>query len=55
MRLWRFALLQVVQVVVLFIFLEIVARKLFNYSFQGVDELGGYILAVVAAVGQLEQ
>jgi TRAP-type C4-dicarboxylate transport system permease small subunit len=35
----------------LFIFIEIVARKLFNYSFQGVDELGGYILAVVAAVG----
>lgn len=35
----------------LFIFVEIVARKLFNYSFQGVDELGGYILAIVAAVG----
>ena len=34
-----------------FIVIEIIGRKLFNYSFQGVDELGGYILAVVAAVG----
>lgn len=25
---------------------ETVSRKLFNYSFQGVDELGGYALAV---------
>lgn len=30
---------------------EIVARKLFNHSFQGVDELGGYALAIAGAVG----
>lgn len=30
---------------------EIVARKLFNYSFQGVDELGGYGLAITASLG----
>ncbi len=30
---------------------EIISRKLFNHSFQGVDELGGYALAVTAAVG----
>jgi TRAP-type C4-dicarboxylate transport system permease small subunit len=29
---------------------ETVGRKLFNYSLQGVDELGGYILAVGAAL-----
>lgn len=29
---------------------ETVLRKLFNYSLQGVDELGGYILAVGAAL-----
>lgn len=30
---------------------EILARKLANYSLQGVDELGGYVLAVTAAIG----
>ena len=30
---------------------EIVARKLFSFSFQGVDELGGYALAVTASLG----
>ncbi|MEV8467663.1 TRAP transporter small permease [Fluviibacterium sp. DFM31] len=30
---------------------EIVARKLFNHSFQGVDELGGYMLALTASLG----
>lgn len=30
---------------------EIVARKLFNHSFQGVDELGGYALAIAGAIG----
>ena len=30
---------------------EIVARKVFNHSFQGVDELGGYALAIAGAVG----
>lgn len=29
---------------------EIVARKLFNWSMQGADELGGYILAVSACL-----
>ncbi len=32
-------------------FIEILARKLFNYSFQGVDEIGGYVLAIVASFG----
>lgn len=35
----------------LFTCVEIVARKLFSYSFQGVDELGGYIVAVATAFG----
>lgn len=30
---------------------EIVARKLFNHSFQGVDELGGYALAIAGSIG----
>ena len=30
---------------------EILARKLFNFSLQGVDEIGGYVLAVGAASG----
>jgi TRAP-type C4-dicarboxylate transport system permease small subunit len=30
---------------------EIVARKLLNFSFQGVDELGGYGLAITASLG----
>lgn len=30
---------------------EIVARKVFNHSLQGVDELGGYALAIAGAVG----
>jgi len=30
---------------------EMVARKLFNYSVQGVDEIGGYTLAVTSAIG----
>ncbi len=35
----------------LFTVLEVLARKLFNYSFQGVDELGGYGLAITASLG----
>lgn len=35
----------------IFTCIEIVARKLFSYSFQGVDELGGYIVAITAAFG----
>ncbi len=30
---------------------EILGRKLFNSSFRGIDELGGFTLAVTAAVG----
>ena len=30
---------------------EMVARKLFQFSLQGVDEIGGYTLAVVSAIG----
>ncbi|WP_406855480.1 TRAP transporter small permease [Alsobacter sp. KACC 23698] len=31
--------------------IEIVGRKLFNTSFKGIDEVGGFVLAVSAAVG----
>ncbi|MEM0906031.1 MAG: TRAP transporter small permease [Pseudomonadota bacterium] len=34
----------------LFVTAETVARKLFNHSFQGADELGGYVLAVGGAL-----
>ena len=30
---------------------EMVTRKLFNFSLQGVDEIGGYTLAVTSALG----
>ena len=30
---------------------EIVARKLFNTSFKGIDEIGGFVLAISAAIG----
>lgn len=30
----------------LFVSIETISRKLFNFSFQGADELGGYVLAV---------
>ena len=30
---------------------EIVARKLFSYSLQGVDEIGGYVVAVTGTFG----
>jgi TRAP-type C4-dicarboxylate transport system permease small subunit len=30
---------------------NVLLRKLFNYSFQGVDEYGGYCLAVCASIG----
>lgn len=33
-----------------FVALETIARKLFNHSFQGADELGGYTLAVGGAL-----
>ncbi|WP_439524570.1 TRAP transporter small permease subunit [Marivita sp.] len=31
--------------------IEIVSRKIFNHSLQGVDELGGYALAITATIG----
>ena len=31
--------------------LEVLGRKFFNVSFQGLDELGGYMMAAVSAVG----
>ena len=30
---------------------EIIGRKLFNTSFKGIDELGGFVLAISAAIG----
>jgi TRAP-type C4-dicarboxylate transport system permease small subunit len=30
---------------------EIIARKIFNYSLQGVDEMGGYIVAITGTFG----
>jgi TRAP-type C4-dicarboxylate transport system permease small subunit len=30
---------------------EIVGRKLFSFSLQGTDDLGGYVLAIVAVIG----
>ncbi|MDQ8022796.1 MAG: TRAP transporter small permease [Moraxellaceae bacterium] len=30
---------------------EMVGRKLFSFSFQGIDEVGGYTLAVTSAIG----
>ncbi len=30
---------------------EVISRKLFNFSLQGVDEIGGYVLAMVVAFG----
>ncbi len=38
-------------VVAAFTCVEIVGRKLFGYSLQGVDEVGGYTLAVAASLG----
>lgn len=38
-------------VVSAFTCVEIVGRKLFGFSLQGVDEVGGYSLAVVASLG----
>jgi TRAP-type C4-dicarboxylate transport system permease small subunit len=35
----------------IFVFLEILLRRFLNYSLQGVDEIGGYILAITCAFG----
>ena len=45
---WLFGLLLVA--LSLFVALETVSRKLFNHSFQGADELGGYVLAIGGAL-----
>lgn len=34
----------------LFISLETLSRKIFNFSFQGADELGGYVLAICGSL-----
>ena len=34
-----------------FNFFEIIARKLFNHSLQGVDEIGGYVVAIIGTFG----
>jgi TRAP-type C4-dicarboxylate transport system permease small subunit len=31
--------------------IEIVGRKLFAFTFQGTDDMGGYVLAIIAVVG----
>jgi TRAP-type C4-dicarboxylate transport system permease small subunit len=35
----------------IFVSIDIVGRKLFAFTFQGMDDLGGYVLAIVAVVG----
>ncbi|WP_353146509.1 TRAP transporter small permease [Pollutimonas bauzanensis] len=42
---WALVILSIV------IALNVMARKLFNYSIQGVDEYGGYCLAICASIG----
>jgi TRAP-type C4-dicarboxylate transport system permease small subunit len=31
--------------------IEILGRKLFAFSFHGIDDIGGYVLAITATVG----
>lgn len=45
---WLFGILLVA--LSAFVALETVVRKIFNHSFQGADELGGYVLAVGGAL-----
>ncbi|AXS41525.1 TRAP transporter small permease [Breoghania sp. L-A4] len=45
---WAFGLLLIG--LSIFVSLETVSRKLFNFSFQGADELGGYILAICGSL-----
>jgi len=42
---WALVVLSIV------IAVNVMARKLFNYSLQGVDEYGGYCLAICASIG----
>ena len=30
---------------------EVIGRKFFNFSLQGVDEMGGYVYAIGSAIG----
>jgi TRAP-type C4-dicarboxylate transport system permease small subunit len=41
----------VVMVYAVMLTLEILGRKFFNTSFKGIDELGGFVLAISAAIG----
>lgn len=45
---WLFGL--VLLALSLFVAAETISRKVFNFSFQGADELGGYVLAVGGAL-----
>ncbi|MFK7859204.1 MAG: TRAP transporter small permease subunit [Granulosicoccus sp.] len=45
---WVFGL--VLLALSLFVAAETISRKLFNFSFQGADELGGYVLAIGGAL-----
>jgi TRAP-type C4-dicarboxylate transport system permease small subunit len=38
-------------VLAFFIATDVVARRLFDFSLQGSDEIGGYVLAMIAAIG----
>lgn len=40
-----------VLVLSVFVSIDIVGRKLFGFTFQGMDDLGGYVLAIIAVVG----
>ena len=41
----------VVLILSLAVSVEIVGRKLFSFSLQGTDDMGGYVLAIVAVIG----
>lgn len=41
----------VVLVLSLAVSVEIVGRKLFSFSLQGTDDMGGYVLAIIAVIG----
>ena len=45
---WSFGLLLIA--LCFFVAAETVSRKVFNFSFQGADELGGYVLAIGGAL-----
>ena len=40
-----------VLVLSVFVSIDIVGRKLFGFTFQGMDDMGGYVLAIIAVVG----